>query len=97
MDGIIATMIPFLSSKTPSEIVTGEMGSGFFNVYRESEKVLIETVHNSKAVIILDTPVHDKNNRVVDIKRLVQIQKSDETNHTTISLLISPKTEFGVY
>ena len=94
MNGIIATMIPFLSSKTPSEIVTGEMGSGFFNVYRESKKVLIKTVHNSKAVIILDTPVHDKNNRVVDIKRSVQIKKSDESNHTTIYVLICAQNAF---
>ena len=71
-NGIVATMIPFLSSKTPSEIVTGEMGSGFFNIYRESKKVLIQTNLEGKKITILDTPV-SHNDRVIEINREVSI------------------------
>jgi|SaaInlV_165m_DNA_2_1040747.scaffolds.fasta_scaffold01133_8 hypothetical protein len=83
--GIIATMIPFLSSKTPSEIVTGEMGSGFFNIYRESKKVLIETHTTTTKTLILDTPISQKD-RVIDIERQVSItNEQNETGKTTIS------------
>ena len=83
--GIIATMIPFLSSKTPSEIVTGEMGSGFFNIYRESKKVLIETLNDNTKTTILDTSIYD-GNRVIDIDREVSILNVENTsgNKTTI-------------
>lgn len=83
--GIIATMIPFLSSKTPSEIVTGEMGSGFFNIYRESKKVLIETHTTTTKTLILDTPISHKD-RVIDIERQVSITNvQNKAGKTTIS------------
>lgn len=82
--GIVATMIPFLSSKTPSEIVTGEMGSGFFNIYRESKKVLIQTNLENKKISILDTPICE-NERVVEIDREVSIINfKGESNQTKI-------------
>jgi len=83
--GIIATMIPFLSSKTPSEIVTGEMGSGFFNIYRESKMVLIETNTTTTKTLILDTPISHKD-RVIDIERKVSISNvQNKAGKTTIS------------
>jgi hypothetical protein len=84
--GIIATMIPFLSSKTPSEIVTGEMGSGFFNIYRKSKKVLIQTLLENKRVTILDTPV-SQNERVIDINREVSLTNYRGTNSNQTSIL----------
>jgi hypothetical protein len=71
--------VPFLSTKTPSEIVTGEMGSGFFNVYRESSLVIIDTVYNGANYISYDTPViisYGDNERVVDIDRKIIINSS---------------------
>ena len=84
--GIVATMIPFLSSKTPSEIVTGEMGSGFFNIYRDSSIVHIKTIKDGKMTTIYDTPIIQKD-RVVDIDRLVSIEQTQESNKTTIQAL----------
>lgn len=75
--------IPFLSTKTPSEIVTGEMGSGFFNVYRESSLVVIDTVYNGMNYISYDTPVIE-NGRVVDVVKKIYAHKSSGKNGTKI-------------
>ena len=74
--------IPFLSTKTASEIVTGEMGSGFFNVYRESRLVVIDSTLNGVRRVSRDTPV-EKEGRVVDIKRCVSITKDDKRKNGT--------------
>jgi len=62
--GLLSLSIPFLSTKTPSELITGEMGSGFFNVYRRAVRVVIQTGR----VFFIDTPL-EKNGRIVDINR----------------------------
>ena len=62
---MLALLIPFLSSKSVDDMMsTGEMGTGFFNVYRQPYcfKVVIET----NDLIIQATPIL-KNNRVYDI------------------------------
>ena len=89
-EAIVSVMIPFLSSKTPSQIVTGEMGSGFFNVYRESDTVIIETVKDQRRTLIIDRPVLDRNNRVVELERNVQtvVDGSYSNNHTSIFVFI---------
>jgi hypothetical protein len=74
--GLLSLKIPFLSSKTPSEIVTGEMGSGFFNVYRESNKVIIDTERDGRRVLIEDTPIK-VDNRVIDVNTKISYQKTD--------------------
>lgn len=75
--------IPFLSTKTPSEIVTGEMGSGFFNVYRESSLVVIDTVYNGMNYISYDTPIIE-NGRVVDVSKKIYMYKTSNKNGTKI-------------
>src|SRR4029078_13674110 len=70
--GLLAISIPFLSTKTTSEIVTGEMGSGFFNVYRESSLVRIDTIKNGSHVIIEDIPIK-RGGRVIDVSRRMSI------------------------
>lgn len=61
--------IPFLSSKTPSELQTGEMGTGFFNVYRRSTEVRIETsINPGEALLSIDTPIRS-DGRVQDLHR----------------------------
>jgi hypothetical protein len=62
--------VPFISTKIASELVTGEMGSGFFNVYRESTYVTIETIYNKKYYVSYDRPIIE-NNRVIDVLRRV--------------------------
>ena len=68
--------IPFLSSKTASEIVTGEMGSGFFNIYRESKNVSIITEKDKKTVYVMDTPIK-KSGRVVNIEKQIVVYNSN--------------------
>ena len=94
--GILSMMIPFLSSKTPSEIVTGEMGSGFFNLYRESDRVIIKTVLNNHSTLIVDEPIRDRHNRVVDINRNVQVNDVMLPNRTDILVFI-PKAVDSVF
>jgi hypothetical protein len=83
-EGILSMMIPFLSSKTPSEIVTGEMGSGFFNIYRNADTVYIETIKDEKVTFILDKPIRDDKGRVIDIRRQVYRYQKRYPNKTTI-------------
>ena len=80
--------IPFLSTKTPSETVTGEMGSGFFNVYRESDVVKIDTVRNGVNRVSTDVPIRDGRGRVVDIEKSVELRESIFDNQTKISVSI---------
>ncbi len=86
--------IPFLSTKTPSEIVTGEMGSGFFNVYRESDLVIIETTKNGRTFISYDSPIRDISGRVIDIDRKIYCDISTtKRNSTTITIIINKPSE----
>lgn len=93
---LISLMVPFLSSKTASEIVTGEMGSGFFNVYRESSLVIIDTIKNRKNIIIYDTPIKI-NERVVDVNKKVSITNTTDNNNTKISIFIPFKNNNQKY
>jgi len=93
IDNVIALSIPFYSNKTISEIVTGEMGTGFFNVYR-SDMVIIDTVKYHKRILMVDRPIRDsKTNRVVDVEREIQIQHTDDNNGTTISIITNYGTD----
>ena len=85
---IIPLMIPFLSTKTPSAIITGEMGSGFFNIYRKTKVVVIRSVRDKRLITIRDYPLRDKEGRTIDIRRNVKISKTTEANHTSIYALI---------
>lgn len=80
-EGLLALSIPFLSTKIPSELVTGEMGSGFFNVYRKAVSVMIQTGN----VWIRDVPIK-KDYRVIDIERSL-IQTSEYKKGSTIVIL----------
>lgn len=63
-------LIPFLSSKKPGRNTVGQMGTGFFNVYRQPicEKVIITTKvpGENETVCIEGTPVIE-NETVIDI------------------------------
>ena len=84
-NGFLHIGIPFLSTKTPSELVTGEMGSGFFNAYRESKYVFIESHRDGIVRYSYDLPIKDRNDRVVDItKKIVIAPSKSKTNETKI-------------
>ena len=89
-DAFVYVGIPFLSTKSPSELVTGEIGSGFFNAYRESSLVSIDSVREGVYRAQRDTPIRDKNNRVIDIDRQTKIvnSKTREPNKTDITVTI---------
>ncbi len=84
--------IPFVSTKTASELVTGEMGSGFFNVYRESSYVVIETELNNNHYISYDTPIIE-NGRVVDVLRRVKYNPNVIESGTSITVVCKNKTK----
>jgi len=64
--------IPFLSTKTPSELQTGEMGTGFFNIYRRASMVTVETYDGKGTPLVMfDTPERDNDHRVTNINRRI--------------------------
>jgi len=91
-DAFMYVSIPFLSTKTPSELVTGEMGSGFFNAYRESSTVIIDSSKDDVRRISHDVPIRDDKGRVIDIEKSVKIGKANNFNITSISVVI-PTTD----
>lgn len=92
---LIPILIPFLSSKDPNDPnVTGEMGTGFFNVYRRpwSQKVIIFTSRNGVAVRIDTRPILSPgdSNMVTDIEYEVRTSKSTWfTNGTRITVIVN--------
>ena len=87
--GLLSLLLPFLSTKNTGDTV-GEMGSGFFNVFRQpyTQGVTIDTCLNNRHTLIKATPlIHPSNPaRVVDIKYEVQVQPSTCPNGTTITI-----------
>jgi hypothetical protein len=96
--GIISLLIPFLSTKTSKEeLSTGEMGTGFMNVYRQpyTKKVIIQTRNPSDHFIyrIEAIPILSQNKkRVLNVQ--YNISKTTETynesfRHTCITVLFN--------
>lgn len=87
INGMIALSIPFYSEKKDVAGLVGEMGTGFFNVYRSAE-VFIETSSDGHVFFIHDTPVRDKQTqRVIDVKRKwYRKQDKSTSNKTTITI-----------
>lgn len=69
-ESFLSMGIPFLSTKTNLKGVTGEMGSGFFNVYRNSSKVVITTYHSGVCYRSIDVPII-VDGRVQDVKKTI--------------------------
>lgn len=92
LNNVQAISIPFYSSKTASEIATGEMGTGFFNVYRETSMVIIETIKDGQMITIRDQPVR-KNGKIQDIEKNITIKPNRGFNGTTVTFVVPKKTE----
>lgn len=67
--GLLSLMVPFLSTKKAGDVgSTGEMGSGFFNVYRQPHcrRVAIRTDNGAREVLLGVRPLL-QGGRVVDL------------------------------
>ena len=90
-EGLLSLSVPFLSSKTAEDLnVSGEMGSGFYNVYRIATAVNIVTIRDKQETVIVDIPVIE-NERVVDIRRTIKTVSSSGKNGTTITIYFNSK------
>jgi hypothetical protein len=63
-EAYLSLWIPFLSSKTDIEIMTGEMGTGFYNIFRQPWCGFVEITSGHVAVVAV--PIIE-DSRVVDI------------------------------
>jgi hypothetical protein len=63
--GLISLLIPFMSNKSSGDVSTGEMGTGFFNLYRQPYISRV-TIH-TRDKLIDAVPIID-DGRVVDIE-----------------------------
>jgi hypothetical protein len=98
--GIISILVPFLSTKTSKEeLSTGEMGTGFMNVYRQpyTQKVIIQTRNPTDNFIykIEAIPILSQNKkRVINIQYNISktSEKYDESKrYTCITILFNDK------
>lgn len=90
-ENLINIMVPFLSSKNPNDPnVTGEMGSGFFNVYRQpfTKLVNIETNFNGRTQNMICQPVLEGEN-VIDIIYTIEEKTTTLPNYTRIVVLFN--------
>lgn len=87
-ENLLSLMIPFLSSKeVGGQLTTGEMGSGFFNVYRESELVFIDSTLHGRRTLIVDEPVVE-HGRVVDLVRRVQVLHIEDSGRRQTDIYV---------
>jgi hypothetical protein len=92
VDKLVSLYIPFFSTKKQSDLQsTGEMGTGFFNVFRGSDAVVVKTRANKKAegTTVTSRPLRreDQNHTIYDIEHTY---KADSTllKGTSVSVYI---------
>ena len=88
---IISLMVPYLSDKVNQPNLTGEMGNGFFNVYRDTEKVRVSTSYNNKKYYMEDTLIKDDNGLVIDINKNIEYVEEETKNRTQIIVMFTRK------
>jgi hypothetical protein len=94
---LIALMIPFLSTKEVGDVnVTGEMGTGFFNLFRQpySKGIYIETITGDRRTILHGIPIK-VGNVVVDIEYTLKSYKrrDEEKNGTKITVFFNEEKD----
>lgn len=87
--------VPFYSGKSASAMSTGEMGTGFFNVFRDTVLVEMVTARNKKQVMWHSVPVRE-GERVVDIQYDYKAGKTDRANGTVVTLYVPVDGEEGL-
>lgn len=92
IDNLIPLLIPFLSSKNPNDVdVVGEMGTGFFNVYRQphTNYVVIDIVKDKRSIKIHCVPMIE-NNAVIDIQYFMNVSDIDiNEDYTEINIVFN--------
>lgn len=91
IEDITQILIPFLSSKDPNDPrVTGEIGTGFFNVYRQPyvKCVKIETVYSDMNIEIIGIP-QVENGLVVDIIYHLRQLETTVNPYTNITIVFN--------
>lgn len=93
LPGIISILIPFLSTKvSKSELVTGEMGTGFMNVFRQPYAKRIEiytTDPNTGLFYYLTLSPVVSENRVIDIDVVFRVSNERNEKGTTVSIVLN--------
>jgi hypothetical protein len=82
---LVYILIPFVSSKKESDAnVTGEMGTGFFNVFRQPwvETVVITTTYGRDYAEIIAKPIV-KDGMVIDILYMYTFEPAQRMNNET--------------
>ena len=96
LNNLISMFIPFYSSKKKDDKTTGEMGTGFFNVYRGVDNVKIKTAKYGKYYEIIDEVKRDTISENVfitnDIHKIINRYSCDKNIKGT-SITISYKTD----
>jgi hypothetical protein len=90
-DTVLSLLIPFLSSKNPNDpSVNGEMGTGFFNVYRQPfvDHVNITTERDGKRIEIRATPLIDEAGFVRDVRYEFRSTSANGQNGTRIVVVL---------
>ena len=96
-DNLINIMIPFLSSKNPNDPrVTGEMGSGFFNIYRQPfcDFVTVITTKDKIRRTLKATPLVENGN-VYDILFQVNEERVESDNGSEVTLHMKDSLEMN--
>lgn len=96
-DNFISMCTPFYSTKKASELVTGEMGTGFFNIYRESLHVQIISIKSGKRIRVEQFPIRDSLQNVVDISTNLIIDDSKDPEGTRITFTFPVKSVTEVH
>lgn len=95
-DNVLMAHVPFYSGKSTSAISTGEMGTGFFNVFRDTALVEMETVRDKKRVVWHSVPKRGAEGRVVDIGYDFQTSSTTRENGTTVTLYVPVSKDEGL-
>ena len=92
LNNIISLSVPYYSEKNKDS--AGQMGNGFFNVYKNSSKVLIRSISDAVNFNIEDIPIYN-DNKVIDIQKTITYyapKKIDEQNLTSITVFYKEKS-----
>lgn len=85
--GLLSLLVPFLSTKVGDAASTGEMGTGFFNVYRQPycAHVEIQTSNGERSVSITATPIVERG-RAVDLEYRVAVRPGRVARGTRVTV-----------
>ena len=90
---LLTLLIPFYSEKKQNEALSGEMGTGFFNVFRQPvcKQVIVTTnIEGGYPCRLTLTPVKSVDGEVIDIKVEYEISRSIKMRGTLVEVMMQP-------